>query len=553
MRTNRDILRAIPLGGVGEVGRNMLVLEYDGNLLVIDCGLMFPEHDMLGIDIVIPDISYVVERQENLLGVLITHGHEDHHGALPYLLRALDRPVPIYAGQLTRGLIQVKLKEHRVLDKARLHVVEAGDRVEIGPFEADFFHVCHSIPDSMGIAVDTPVGMVVFSGEYKFDYTPTDGRLTDAQRLADYGGQGVLALFSDSTNVERVGYTPSERAISEEFEKIFAQAKGRIIAATFASNISRVQQVVTVARKYNRRVGLVGRSMVNNCHMAIDLGYLDIGRDELLRPGEIEKLPSHRVAIICTGTQGEPTSALVRMANQEHRWVTIQEEDSVILSASAIPGNEELVHRTINSLFRLGAMVYYPPMQPVHVSGHASQEEQKLLLTLTQPKFFVPVGGEYRHLVLHGQLAEQVGVPPQNIFVLESGEVIEFTEDSAHVGESVGGRYVYVDGLGVGDIGNIVLRDRHHLASDGFFIVVVALNRESGKLLDDVYVISRGFVYVRESEELLEEAKEQVVKALRRHGSHPARLDDTIKTVLGQFLYERTKRRPMILPMVMEV
>jgi ribonuclease J len=531
----------------------MLVLEYDGQLLVIDCGLMFPEHDMLGIDIVIPDISYVVERAENLLGVLVTHGHEDHHGALPYLLHSVDGPVPIYGGQLTRGLIEVKLGEHGVLNKAELHVVEPGDRLETGPFEAEFFHVCHSIPDSMGIAVDTPVGLVVFSGEYKFDYTPTQGRLTDAQRLADYGGHGVLALFSDSTNVERPGYTPSEQVIAEEFDKIFSQAKGRIIVATFASNISRVQQVITVARKYKRRVGLVGRSMVNNGHMAINLGYLDIGRDELLRPEEIEALPPRKVAIVCTGTQGEPTSALVRMANQEHRWVTVREGDTVILSASAIPGNEELIHRTINSLFRLGARVYYPPMQPVHVSGHASQEEQKLLLTLTQPKFFVPVGGEYRHLALHGQLAEQVGVSPENIFVLESGEVIEFTSNSARVTESVGGRYVYVDGLGVGDIGSIVLRDRHHLASDGFFIVVVALNRESGELLDDVYVISRGFVYMRESEDLLEKAKQQVVGALRRHGSHPARLDDTIKAVLSQFLYEQTKRRPMILPVVMEI
>jgi len=531
----------------------MLVLEYDEQLLVIDCGLMFPEHDMLGIDIVIPDISYVVERAENLLGVLVTHGHEDHHGALPYLLQSLDGPVPIYAGQLTRGLIEVKLGEHGVLNKAELHVVEPGDRLETGPFEAEFFHVCHSIPDSMGIAVDTPVGLVVFSGEYKFDYTPTQGRLTDAQRLADYGGHGVLALFSDSTNVERPGYTPSEQVIAEEFDKIFSQAKGRIIVATFASNISRVQQVITVARKYNRRVGLVGRSMVNNGHMAINLGYLDIGRDELLRPEEIEALPPKKVAIVCTGTQGEPTSALVRMANQEHRWVTVREGDTVILSASAIPGNEELIHRTINSLFRLGAKVYYPPMQPVHVSGHASQEEQKLLLTLTQPRFFIPIGGEYRHLALHGQLAEQVGVPPENIFVMESGEVIEFTSTSARVTESVGGRYVYVDGLGVGDIGSIVLRDRHHLASDGFFIVVVALNRESGELLDDVYVISRGFVYMRESEDLLEQAKQQVVGALRRHGSHPARLDDTIKAVLSQFLYEQTKRRPMILPVVMEI
>ncbi len=550
---NNGVLRVIPLGGLGEVGRNMLVLEYDEQMIVIDCGLMFPEHDMLGIDVVIPDIEYVVERQEKLLGVLITHGHEDHHGALPFLLSALDRKVPIYGGRLTRGLIDVKLREHKVHNKADLHVVDPGDRVNLGPFEAEFFHVCHSIPDAMGIAVDTPVGLIVHSGEYKFDYTPTDGQLTDTQRLADYGGRGVLALFSDSTNVEHADYTPSEHVIDDAFEKIFVQAQGRIIVATFASNVSRVQQAITAARRHNRRVGLVGRSMVNNGRMAIDLGYLDIGHDELLQPGSLESLPSKKVAIICTGTQGEPTSALVRMANQEHRWVSIQEGDTIIISASAIPGNEELVHRTINSLFRLGANVFYPPMQNVHVSGHASREEQKLLLTLTQPRFFVPVGGEYRHLVLHSQLAQQVGIPRDNILVLESGQVIEFTEDSMRVTENVGGRYVYVDGLGIGDVGNVVLRDRHHLASDGFFIVVVALNRETGEPLDDVYIISRGFVYVRESEELLEEAKQQVLKALQKHGRHPARLDDTIKATLSQFLYEQTKRRPMILPVVMEI
>lgn len=546
----KNKLRIIPLGGLGEIGRNMLLFEYGENIVVIDAGLMFPETDMFGVDIVIPDISYLVERRDIVRGIIITHGHEDHHGALPYVLPHVQAPV--YATRLTRGLIEVKLKEHRLLEKAQLHTIDSDTKLNLGPFRLEFFHVSHSIPDSVGVAIDTPVGLAVHTGEYKFDYTPVDGRPTDIHKLASFGGRGVLVLLADSTNVERPGYTPSERKVSESFDRVFAQAEGRIIIATFASNISRVQQVIDTAAKYERRVGVVGRSMEDNVKMARELGYLSAPEGMLLRISELDRLPPEKVVIACTGTQGEPTSALVRMANREHRHVSIQPGDTVILSASLIPGNEELVHRTLNSLFRLGAQVYYQDLLSVHVSGHASQEEQKLMIGLTRPRFFVPIQGEYRHLVLHAELARQMGIPRENIFVVESGQVLEFDERSGRVVESLDGGYVYVDGLGVGDVGTVVLRDRHLLSQDGFFITVVAVDKHTGKLVEGPDIISRGFVYLRDSEELLEEAKQQVIKALKKRGRSTA-LDDKIKEVLSRFLYERTKRRPMILPVVMEV
>ena len=544
-----DTLRIIPLGGAGEVGKNLTLLEMGDTTIAIDCGLMFPENDMLGIDLVIPDISYLMEAPDYLRGIFLTHGHEDHIGALPYVLRQLE--APLYATRLTRGLIEVKLREARLLDSIEINTMAPGDRVEVGPFVVESFHVCHSIPDSVGLAIDTPHGLVVHTGEYKFDYTPVHGRLTDYAALAGYGQRGVLALMSDSTNAERPGYTPSERLVSETFATIFNQAKGRIIVSTFASNISRVQQVIDCALEYNRRIGVVGRSMVANVRMARNLGYLTAPDDMFLRPEDLDTFPPSQVAIVCTGTQGEPTSALVRMANQEHRQVNIMQGDTVILSATPIPGNEELVHRTLDNLFRLGATVYYHRRLPVHVSGHASQEEQKMMISLTQPRYFIPAGGEYRHLVLHAQLGKELGIPEENIFVVENGQVIEFDEDGARLGERVGGGHVLIDGLGIGDVGEVVLRDRRLLSRDGFVVVVVALDESTGELIEGPDIISRGFVYMRDAEDLIGEAKSLVIEALSN--GHRDTANSLIHDTLAEFVYQRTRRRPMIFPVVLEV
>ncbi len=547
---NTNNLRIIPLGGVGEIGKNMMLIEYGGDIIVIDCGLMFPENDMLGIDIVIPDISYLVERKDKVRGMIITHGHEDHTGALPYVLPQIN--VPLYATRLTRGLIEVKLKEHKLLEEVELHTIEPGDTLHLGPFRIEFFHVSHSIPDGVGLAIDTPLGLIVHSGDFKFDHSPVDGQLTDFAKLSELGGRGVLVLLSDSTNAETPGYTPSEQEINETFERIFAQTTGRIIVSTFASNISRVQQVIDTAHRHERRVGIVGRSMVNNVKMAIDLGYLDVAPDELLTVEDINGLPPQKVAIVCTGSQGEPTSVLVRMASRTHRQVSILPGDTVIISANRIPGNEELVNRTINNLFRLGAYVYYEELEKVHVSGHASREEQKLMLSLIRPRFFVPIHGEYRHLVLHAQMAEQLNIPEENIFIVESGQVLEFDQDGGWMSERVSEDYVLVDGLGVGDVGQVVLRDRYLLSQDGFLIAVMAVDKETGEVLAGPDIISRGFVYMRDSEELIEMAKEQVLSILE--GGYPkAALSARIKEALGQFLYKQTKRRPIILPVIMEI
>lgn len=547
-----DMLKIIPLGGVGHIGKNMVVLEYDDQLLIVDCGLMFPESDMLGIDIVIPDMSYVVERKDQVRAVLVTHGHEDHVGGLPYLLANVQ--APIYATQLTRGLIEVKLKEHHLLAGAELHTVAPRDRVEIGPFSVEFFHVCHSIPDAVGLAITTPVGLVVHSGDFKFDQTPIDGQLTDLSMLAELGARGVHVLLSDSTNAESEGYTPSERALSDVLNRVFLQAQGRVIVATFASNISRVQQVVTTAMRYSRRVGIVGRSMMNNVKMAAELGYLTLGpgQDDWLSPDQMNNLPPEDVVIVCTGSQGEPTSALVRMATGEHRQVNIQPGDTVVVSATPIPGNEELVNRTVNNLFRAGAEVYYHERGQVHVSGHASREEHKMMLNLTRPRFFVPIHGEYRHLVLHARMAEELGIDPDNIFIVDSGQVLEFGPDWARVNGRVAEGHVMVDGLGVGDVGSVVLRDRHLLSQDGFVVVVVAVDSDTGEVVEGPEVITRGFVYARDATTLIDEAVEQVLEALQGSGRVTA-ANTKIKERLATFFYTRTKRRPMILPVVMEV
>lgn len=546
-----ESLRIVPLGGVGEVGRNMTLIEYGDDAIAIDCGLMFPENDMLGIDLVIPDVTYLLDNPELLKAIFLTHGHEDHIGALPYILPQLS--VPLYATPLTRGLIEVKLKEAKLLAKTEIHTITTDSVIEIGPFTIELFHVCHSIPDAVGYAIYTPQGLVIHTGEYKFDPSPADGQLPDFDRLRSYGDEGVLALLSDSTNAERAGHTPSEQVVNETFDKIFGQAKGRVIVSTFASNISRVQQVINTAMKYNRKVAVVGRSMVDNVKIALDLGYLNAPEDIIVHVDDLDDYSDPQIAIVCTGTQGEPTSALVRMANQEHRQVSLKKGDTVILSATAIPGNEELVHRTLNNLFRLGADVIYQSLMPVHVSGHASQEEQKMMLDLVRPQYFIPIQGEYRMLVLHGRLGEAVGIPPENIFVIENGQVIEFTEEGAYPAERVPSGQVLVDGLGIGDVGSVVLRDRHLLSRDGFVVVVVALDEQTGELVDGPDIISRGFVYVRDSEDLIEEAKDKVIELLESGKTHRDTAATAIRDQLSQFLYQRTRRNPMIFPVVLEV
>jgi ribonuclease J len=528
----------------------MMVFEYDEQLLIVDCGLMFPESDMLGIDIVIPDMGYVFERRDRVRAIIVTHGHEDHIGGLPYLMQEVK--APIYATRLTQGLIEVRLKEYHLLDGVELHTIVPRDVVNLAPFTVEFFRVCHSIPDGVGLGITTPVGLAVHSGDFKFDQTPVDGRLTDFAKLAELGGRGVHVLLSDSTNAETDGQTPSEQVVAETFDRIFACAQGRIIVATFASNISRVQQVVDTARKYQRRVGIVGRSMLSYAKKAAELGYLDLSPDEFLSPQQMNDLPPHKVAIACTGSQGEPTSALVRMALGEHRQVNIRPGDSVIVSSTPIPGNEELVNRTLNNLFRAGADVYYHELAKVHVSGHASREEHKLMLNLTRPRFFVPIHGEYRHLVHHARMAMEVGIPPENVFVVESGQVLEFGPDWGRVDDRVAEGHVLVDGLGVGDVGNVVLRDRHLLSRDGFVVVAVAVDVDSGEVVEGPDIITRGFVYIREAGDLIDDAAQCVLEALK-HGGPRATVSTKIKDNLAEFLYEQTKRRPMILPVVMEV
>lgn len=548
-------IRLVPLGGLGEVGKNMMVVEYGDDIMIIDAGSMFPDDEMFGVDLVIPDISYLHDKKQHIRGIFVTHGHEDHIGSLPYVLPALDFP-PIYATQLTQGLINVKLKEHRQLDKVAVNVVNAGDRIEAGKCSVEIVRVNHSIPDATALAIHTPLGTVVHTGDYKFDHTPVNGAPADFGTLARLGNEGVLVAMGDSTRIESPGYTPSERVINDSFDKIFANAPGRIILATFASLLSRVQQVIDAAERYDRRLALVGRSMINNVQMALELGYLHIPQGMLIRAEDIRQFQPEQVVIICTGSQGEPTSALTRIANQDHRLIRIQPNDTVILSATPVPGNERMVNRTINNLFRQGAEVYYQAIANVHVSGHAAQEEQKLMLSLLRPKFFLPVHGEYRQLVLHAKLAYSLGIPEQHILVAEDGDVVEVTENEFKTVEHTPCGNVFVDGLGVGDIGQIVLRDRQVLAQDGILMVVLTVDKESGQPLAGPDIVSRGFVYMRDSEELLENARSRVLDSfagLNGHSSDWSFVKDKIRHTLSEFLYEQTHRRPMVLPVVMEV
>jgi len=548
-------IRLIPLGGLGEVGKNMMVVEYGDDIIIIDSGLMFPDDEMFGVDLVIPDTSYLIDKKQRIHGIFITHGHEDHIGGLAYVLPMLDFP-PIFATRLTQGLISVKLKEHKLLDKTSINVVTPGDQVALGEFLVEIVRVNHSVPDAVALAIHTPIGTIVHTGDYKFDHTPIDGHPADFGTLARIGNQGVLVMMGDSTRVESPGYTPSERVINDSFDKIFANAPGRVIIATFASLLSRVQQVIDTASRYERVVALVGRSMVNNVQMAIDIGYLNIPQGMLIRAEDINKFPPERVVIICTGSQGEPTSALTRIANQDHRLVRIQKNDTVILSATPVPGNEKMVNRTINNLFRQGAEVYYQAIANVHVSGHAAQEELKLMLNLLRPTYFLPIHGEYRQLILHAKLANSIGIPEDHIVLAEDGDIVEVTRDSIEIKEHVACGNVFVDGLGVGDIGQIVLRDRQVLAQDGILMVVLTVDKETGLPLAGPDIVSRGFVYFRDSEELLEKARERVLESfvgLNGHASDWSFVKDKIKYTLSEYLYEKTHRRPMILPLVMEV
>ena len=551
----KENIRLIPLGGLGEVGKNMMVVEYGDDIIIIDAGVMFPDEEMFGVDLVIPDTSYLNDKKDRIRGILITHGHEDHIGSLSYVLPMLDFP-PVYATRLTQGLINVKLKERRLLDKASVTAVTPADRVKLGECEAEFFRVNHSIPDAVGVVIHTPIGSVVHTGDYKFDYTPTSGRPADLGTIGRIGNEGVLLMMGDSTRVESAGFTPSESVINDSFDKLFANAPGRILIATFASLLSRVQLVIDTAVRYERQVALVGRSMVNNVQMAIELGYLNVPKATLIRAEDINKFPPERVVLICTGSQGEPTSALTRIANQDHRLVRIQPGDTVILSATPVPGNEKMVNRTINNLFKQGAEVFYQGIATVHVSGHAAQEELKLMLAMVHPQFFMPIHGEYRQLVLHAKLAHSMGIPADHIIVAEDGDIVEVTPEGVKVVNHTPCGNVFVDGLGVGDVGQVVMRDRQVLAQDGILLAVLTVDKETGQPLAGPDIISRGFVYMRDAEELLESARERILESfigLNGHSSDWSFVKDKIKHTLSEFLYEKTHRRPMILPVVMEV
>ena len=555
MRKENDKVKIIPLGGLGEIGKNLTVIEYKDEIIVIDCGLKFPDEEMLGIDIVIPDITYLKKNIDKIKGIFLTHGHEDHIGALPYVLKEIN--VPVYGTKLTLGIVESKLREHNLNNVVKLKCVKAGDVIKLDSMSVEFIRTSHSIADSTALAIHTPVGIIFHTGDFKVDYTPIDGSVIDFARLAELGKKGVLLMLADSTNVERPGYTMSERTVGKTFQKFFSRAKSRIIVATFASNIHRIQQVITAAEKYDRKVAISGRSMENIMEVATNLGYIDIKKNTLINIDNINRYPGNRIVIITTGSQGEPMSALSRMAASEHKKVNIIPGDTIIISASPIPGNEKLIAGVINQLFKKGADVIYQAMADVHVSGHACQEELKLIHTIVKPKFFMPVHGEYRHLKQHADLAMSLGMPSNNVVIADNGDVIEVSRDSIRKNGTVVSGQIFVDGLGVGDVGNIVLRDRRHLSQDGILTVVIIIEKQTGTVIAGPDIISRGFVYVRESEDLMEEAKELVRGVLNeceeKHITEWASIKSNVKEVLRSFLYEKTKRKPMILPIIMEI
>lgn len=547
-------LNIIPLGGLGEIGKNMTAFRYDNDLILIDAGLMFPEDDMLGIDLVIPDITYLIENQDKLKGIFLTHGHEDHIGALPFILKQLD--VPVYGTALTLGILEGRLEEAGV-STANLNVVKSGDRVRAGVFKLEFMRVNHSIPDAIGMAIHTPVGLIVHTGDFKIDQTPVDGQVMELNRFAEYGDRGVLLMMADSTNAERPGYTQSEKFVGETFDNEFRYAKNRIIVATFSSNVHRIQQICDAAVRYGRKVAVMGRSMVNVVNISLKLNYLNVPEGVLIDIDEIRNYTNDKIVVICTGSQGEPMSALTRMSMGENRKVQIVPGDTVIISAAPIPGNEKMVSNTINHLYMLGAEVVYEKANGVHVSGHASQEELKIMHNLVRPKFFMPVHGEYRHLVKHARLAESLGMDHKNIVIAENGAVVELTRDKICTNGKIMAGNVLIDGLGVGDVGNIVLRDRRQLSQDGIMIVVVGVDGATNQIVSGPDIVSRGFVYVREAEDLMGEARDKVQVALDKceenNNTEWSALKTAIRDSLGRFLFEKTRRRPMIIPIIMEV
>ena len=550
----KEKLKIIPLGGLQEIGKNMTVFEYGNDIVVLDCGLAFPEDDMLGIDLVIPDVTYLERNKEKIRGLVITHGHEDHIGAIPYVLKQLD--MPIYATKLTIALISNKLEEHKLLRKTKMKCVNAGQTIQLGKLRLEFIRSSHSIPDSVAVAIHTPVGTVLHTGDFKIDHTPIDEQRMDLGRIAELGNKGILALMSDSTNAERKGYTMSERSVGEVFDRLFLNCRKRIVVATFASNVHRVQQIVNSAIKYNRKVAVMGRSMVNMIEAARELGYISAGDNVFIDIDMIKQYTDEQLVIITTGSQGEPMSALTRMAAGDHKKVEITANDLVIISATPIPGNEKLVSKVIDDLMKMGAEVVYSSLADVHVSGHACQEELKLMLALAKPKFFMPVHGEYRHLKCHAELAVKVGLEPQNIFAMTNGRVLEVDNENAKLTGTVPFGRILVDGLGVGDVGNIVLRDRQHLSQDGLIVIVLTMD-SSGNVISGPDVISRGFVYVRESENLMDDVKKKVKAELdkceEKNIKDWSSIKSALKDNLRDYLYQKTKRNPMILPIIMDV
>ena len=548
-------LKIISLGGLNEIGKNLTVYEYGGDIIVVDVGMGFPDDDMYGIDVVIPDFTYLIKNQDKIRGIFLTHGHEDHIGSIPYLLRSIN--APIYATRMTAGLVKLKLEEHRLLDKTKLITCEPGEVVKAGKFSVEFIHVNHSIADAVAFAIKTPIGTVVHTGDFKIDSTPIQGGMIDLARLGELGKKGVLALLCDSTNVERPGYTKSERCVGASFDALFRGCDQRIIVTTFASNVDRIQQVISVAAKYGRKVAVTGRSMENALRVSTELGYMSIPDGVLVDVNHIKGLPKDKVCIITTGSQGETMSALTRMAFSTHRQVDIQPGDKVILSASAITGNENSIDNVINELYRKGAEVVNERAGELHVSGHACADELRIIHALVKPKFFIPVHGEQRHLKIHAKLAQDMGMDPRNIVISDIGKVIEVTHNSIKLNGTVPAGKVFVDGYGVGDVGSVVLRDRKHLAEDGMIVVVTSMSGENGAVVSGPDIITRGFVYVKESEELMEELRRVAVEALARcertHTTDWASIKAEIKNDLSGFLYKKTKRNPMILPVIMEV
>ena len=554
-RFKKEKLKIIPLGGLLEIGKNITVFEYGNDIVLVDCGLAFPEDDMLGIDLVIPDLTYLEKNKEKIRGLVITHGHEDHIGSIPYLLKQIN--VPIYATKLTIGLIEHKLEEHRLLKSTQLKVVNPGQTVKLGSMQVEFIRTTHSIPDACSLAIHTPAGVVVHTGDFKIDYTPIDGEMMDFGRLAELGNKGVLALMSDSTNSERKGYTMSESTVGEVLDKLFINCTKRIVVATFSSNVHRVQQIVNSAVKYGRKVAICGRSMINTIETARKFGYIKVPDNVFIDIDMIKSYPDDRLTIITTGSQGETMSALTRMASGEHKKVQITPNDLIIISANPIPGNENAVSKVIDDLMKIGAEVVYNALEDIHVSGHACQEEQKLMISLVKPKYFIPVHGEYRQLIAHSETAKKVGIIPENIFIMTNGRVLELNEYEAKLAGTVPVGRVMVDGLGVGDVGNIVLRDRQRLSQDGLIIIVLTMDSVTGTVVAGPDVLSRGFVYVRDSENLMEEIKKllraKISEFEEKHITDWATIKSLLREDLRDYIYKKTKREPMILPIIMEV